>query len=88
MVSYKSRQKHLQSFKTICITLWEEISRTPDRDFRCLYLCEKKRTVAGWLHADRTSIPDVIVMFKLRHHVASQRIQDFLEVFCMFSNIK
>ena len=31
-------------------------------------------------HAGRTSTGDVIVMLKLRHHVASQRIHDFLEV--------
>ena len=33
------------------------------------------------LHACRTSIRDVIVMLKWRHHVAFQRIQDFLEAF-------
>ena len=32
-------------------------------------------------HDGRTSIRDVIVMLKWRHRVASQRIQDFLEVF-------
>ena len=31
----------------------------------------------------RTSIRDVIVMLTLRHHVASKRIQDFLEAFFM-----
>ena len=36
------------------------------------------------LHADRTSIRYVIVMLKLLHPVASQHIQDFLEVFFMF----
>ena len=35
-------------------------------------------------HASRTSIGDVIVMLKWRHHVASKRIQDLLEVFFMF----
>ena len=35
-------------------------------------------------HAGHTSICDVIVMLKRRHHIASQRIQDFLESFCMF----
>ena len=53
-------------------------SRTPDRDFRCIYPCEitlshipapalgkdKKTTAARRLHAGRTSIPDVIVMLK------------------------
>ena len=63
-------------------------SRTPNRDFCCFfpmwdifYLTYthqpvgkiKKRTVPRWLH--------VIVMLKLRHLVASQRIQDLLEVF-------
>ena len=44
---------------------------------------DKKRTAARRPHAGRTSIRYVIVMLKLRHHVASQRIQDFLEVFGM-----
>ena len=48
----------------------------------------KKRTAARRPHAGRTSIRDVIVMLKLRHHVASRRIQDFLEAFFIFSNIK
>ena len=39
-------------------------------------------------HADRTSIRDVIVMLKWRHHVAFQRIQDFLEVFFTFFQYK
>ena len=34
--------------------------------------------------AGRTSIRDVIVKLKLRHHVACQRIQDFLEIFSYF----
>ena len=34
--------------------------------------------------AARTSIRDVIVLLKLRHHVASQHNQDFLDVFFMF----
>ena len=46
---------------------------------------DKKRTVARRLHAGRTSISgDVIVMLKLHHHVASQRIQNFLEAFLCF----
>ena len=32
----------------------------------------------------RMSIRGVTVMLKWRHHVASQRIQDFLEVFIIF----
>ena len=36
-------------------------------------------------HPGCTSNRDVIVMLKKRHHVASQRIQDF-ENFFMFSN--
>ena len=40
----------------------------------------KTRTAARRPHAGRTSIRDVIIMLKLRHHVASQHIQDFLEV--------
>ena len=39
-------------------------------------------------HVGCTSICDVIVVLKWRHHVASQRIQDFLEALFMFSNIK
>ena len=45
---------------------------------------KKKRTAARRPPADRTSIRDgimVIVMLKLRRHVASQPTQDFLEVF-------
>ena len=38
-------------------------------------------------HAGRMSICDVIVMLKWCHHVASQRIQDFPEVFVKFFNI-
>ena len=45
---------------------------------------DKKQTTARRPHAKRTSIHDVIVMLKIRHHVASQRIQDFLEIFFMF----
>ena len=40
-------------------------------------------------HACRTSISDVFVMFKKRRHVASQRIQGFLEAFStVFFSIK
>ena len=42
---------------------------------------DKKRTAARLPHAGRTSFRDVIAMIKWRHHVASQRIQDFLEAF-------
>ena len=49
---------------------------------------DKKRTAAHLPHAGRTSIRDVIVMLKLRHHVASQRIQDFLDVFFTFFQYK
>ena len=70
--------------------------------FGCFYPCEvylshipvparrkdkKKRTAARRPHAGRTSIRDVIVMLQLRHHVAFQRIQTFLEVFFMFCEI-
>ena len=34
------------------------------------------------------SLHDVIAMFKWRHYVASQRIQDFLEAFFMFVQYK
>ena len=44
---------------------------------------DKKRK----LHTGHTSIRDVIAMLKWRRRVASQRIQDFLEVFSTFSNI-
>ena len=43
---------------------------------------DKKRTAARRQHASRTLIRDVVVV--LRHHVPSQRIRDFLEVFFMF----
>ena len=49
---------------------------------------DKKRTVARRPHDGRTSICDVIVMLKGRHHVTSQRIQDFLEALFMFSNVR
>ena len=77
-----------------------QISRTPDLDFRCFLPMwdhsisargkDKKRTATCLPHAGRTSTRDVIIMLKLRHHVASQGIQDFLEVFfhVLFSNIK
>ena len=44
---------------------------------------DKKRTAARLLHVGRTSIRDVIVMVKCRHHVASPRIHAFHEAFCM-----
>ena len=39
-------------------------------------------------HVGRKSIRDVIVMLKLRNHVTSQCIQDFLEVHFMFGQYK
>ena len=74
------------------------LSRTPDRDFRCFYPCEiflshtpipalgndKKNEQP---HAGRTSICNVIVMLKWRHHVASERIRDLWKSFSYFSNI-
>ena len=48
----------------------------------------KKRTIACRQHAGLTSIRDVSVMLKLCHFVASPRIQDFLEAFFVFSNMK
>ena len=49
----------------------------------------KKQTFARRPHVGRTSIRVVIVMLKIRHHVAFHCIQDFLEVFfSCFSNIK
>ena len=42
---------------------------------------DKKRTAARRLHAASMSIRGVIVMLELGQHVASIRIQDFLEVF-------
>ena len=49
---------------------------------------DKKRTDARGQHTGRTSIHDVIIILKVRHHVASQRIQDFPEVFFMFFQYK
>ena len=74
------------------------LSRTPHWDFHWFYSCEiipshipvpaigkiKKWRLARWSHAGQTSIRDVIVMLKWRHHVASQHIQDYQEVFFMF----
>ena len=48
---------------------------------------DKKQAAARRLHACRTLILDVIVML-ICHHVASQRIQDFLEAFSCLSDIK
>ena len=48
----------------------------------------RKRTAILWPHAVCTSIHDTIAMLKLRHHAASQLIQDFLEDFFMFSKYK
>ena len=45
---------------------------------------DKNRTATRRPHADYTSISDVIVMLKRRHHVASQRMEDLI----MFLNIK
>ena len=61
-------------------------SHTPDCDFGeiiSLPACgkDKKPTAARQLQAGFTSICDVIVMLKLHHHVASQCIHDFIEVF-------
>ena len=36
----------------------------------------------------KTSFHDFIAMIKCHHHVASQRIQDFLEAFCIFYQYK
>ena len=77
------------SFKTV--------SRIPDPDFRCFYISyipipacwkDKKLTAARRSYAGRTSFSGVIVMLKLRHHVATQRIQDFPEVNFMFFQYK
>ena len=47
-----------------------------------------KITTNSLPHAGSPFISDVIVMLKLRHHVASQCIQDFLEIFFMFFQYK
>ena len=73
------------------------ISSTPDRDF---YPCEiflshiplpalgkEKKNEQQRPQAGCMSICDAIVMLKC-HHVASQRIRDFLEAFSCLSNIK
>ena len=51
---------------------------------------DKKRTAARRPHAGQTSSHDVILVFKWRHHVVSQRIQNFSgSLFhAFFSNIK
>ena len=50
---------------------------------------DKKRTIARRPHAGRTSILDIIVMLKWRHHVTSQRFQDYLEaLFFVFFDYK
>ena len=49
---------------------------------------DNKQIATCWPHTGRTSICDIIVLLKLRHHVASQCIQDFLEVFFMCLYIK
>ena len=68
-------------------------SHTPDYDF-CkiisLPACgkDKKPTAAHRSHTGRRSICDVVVMLKVHHHVASQCIQDFMEVFSCFFQYK
>ena len=70
--------------------------------FRCYYPCEinishipKSISTYDTLARGKdkktnshTSIRDVRVMLIIRHHVASQRIQDFLEVFFTFFQYK
>ena len=60
------------------------VSRTPD-GISLTYLYQPagklQTTNNAQPHFGRTSTRDAIVMLKLRHHVASQRIQDFLEAF-------
>ena len=47
---------------------------------------KKKRTATRRPYAGRTLVFDIIVMLKWRNHVASQRVEDFLEVYPRFSN--
>ena len=75
-----------------------KLSRTPDRDICCFYPCkiilsripvlahgkDKKQTATRRLQAGSMSIRVFIILLKLRHHVTTQCIQDFLEVFFMF----
>ena len=49
---------------------------------------KKKHIATRRPHFGRTSIRNVTVMLKLRHHVTSQPIQDFLESFFMFFFLK
>ena len=42
---------------------------------------DRKQTATRQPHTGRTSNRDAIVMIKCRHHVASKRIQGFVEVF-------
>ena len=49
---------------------------------------DKKQPHVSRMLAARRSVTYVIVMLKLRHHVASQRSQHFLEVFFMFLQYK
>ena len=73
---------HTRSGVTLFIPIWDLSIPVPARGN------DKRRTVARRPHASCTMFRDVIVMLKWRHHVASRRIQDFLEVFFMFSYIK
>ena len=49
---------------------------------------DQKQTAARRPHAGCTLIRCIIKIFKLHHHVASHRIQGFLEAFSCLSNIK
>ena len=75
--------------------VYKGFSRTPDRDFHCFQWCEiilshipvpaRGKDKNEQQQVGCTSIRD-IVMLKWRHHVTSQRIQDFL--FFMFFQYK
>ena len=56
-------------------------SCTPDKDVPCIYPAsakDKRHNVACRLHADSTSIKDIIVMLKRSHHVLFQHFQDIV----------
>ena len=63
-----------------------KISRTPDGDNRWFYPWEKIKNKQP--HPGRMWLRVVIILLKLRHHVTTQHIQDFLEVFFMFFQYK
>ena len=78
--SYNEKIKHLLAHQTgILIYPYHPVGRIKTEEPHV-----GRTLVARWPHVGRMSIRDVIVMLKLRYHIASQRFQELLEVFFLF----